>query len=150
MSADVASTQTLRPGDVVTYEPENRWCHDGWAIAESRDDGRIVLVDTYWVSGGHLVNPESYEVLFNLADYDCVERREQWEKYAEVDRRRIPRHSGYQTLYLVQKGATPDLATQIENARERVAEAEHEVRAAQHTLDWRRRDLAELEAQVSV
>ena len=140
---------SLRPGDVVTYEPENRWCHDGWAVAEARED-RVVLVDTYWISGGKVVKPETYEVQFNLADYDEVSHRQTWEQYAETDRQWIPRHAGYQTIYLVRKGAQPDLATRIENAREAVREAEGKVRSAQWSLDWCRRELAELEAQGAI
>lgn len=141
------SSASLRAGDVVRYQPESTWCHDGWAIAEQRDHG-VVLVDTYWnASGGTVVAPETYEVLFNLAHYE-LKTADAWEKFAPADREYIPRHSGYQTLHLVRKGATPDLATQIENARERVTAAEDEVRMAHNHLDWRRRELAELEAQV--
>jgi hypothetical protein len=143
MSAQVAAD--LRAGDVITYEPVSRWCFDGWAIAEARDD-RVILVDTYWISSGHVVTPESYQVEFNLDDYDEVRYRSEWEKYAEADRRRIPRHSGYQTILLVRKGAKPDLQTQIENASERVSDAESSVRSAQWSLELARQELAALRA----
>jgi hypothetical protein len=68
-----------------------------------------------------------------------------WETYAPADREDIPRHSGYQTLHLVRKGATPDLATQIENAREKLAEAERKVESAQWSVECVRRELALLE-----
>jgi hypothetical protein len=142
MSAQVAAD--LRAGDVVRYEPENRWCQDGYAIAEERGD-RVVLVDTYWISGPSVVRAESYEVLFNLGDYE-EKPRSAWETFAPADRQYIPKHSGYQTVLLVRKGATPDLSTQIENARELVSEAEDEVRSAQWGLDFARRELAQLEA----
>lgn len=140
----------LIPGDVVRYEPESTWCHDGYAIARARRDGSVALFETYWVSGGddNIVAPSEYEVLFNLADYD--ERPEYvWETFAPADRQYIPKHAGYRTVHLVRKGATPDLSTQIENARESVTEAETKVRSAQHLLDWRRTELAELEARVT-
>jgi hypothetical protein len=141
--------QTLRPGDVVRYEPESRWCHDGYAIAQHHGNlaGELVLVDTYWSGSGGLVRPESYEVLFNLADYEEVPVGK-WETYASADREYIPVHSGYRTRHLVRKGATPDLSTQIENARERVSDAEQQVRSAQWSLDYARNELAALEAQV--
>lgn len=139
----------LRPGDVVRYEPKSTWCHDGYAIAELRRDGQLVLVDTYWSGGsdGAVVGPDvPYELLFNLADYE-EKPAYVWERYAPADRQYIPKHAGYRTVHLVRKGATPDLSTQIENARERVTEAEDKLRTAQNDLDWRRRELAELEAQ---
>ena len=142
MSGQVAAD--LRAGDVIRYEPQNRWCHDGYAIAEARD-GRLILIDTYWISSGSVVSPSSYEVLFNLGDYE-EKRAGEWETYAPTDRQYLPRHSGYQTVHLVRRGATPDLSTQIQNARERVAEAEEKVRSAQWGLDLARRDLAALEA----
>ncbi len=145
MSAQVAAD--LRAGDVVRYEPKSRWCHDGYAIVKHNGNvgGDLVLVDTFWLSGGTVVTPESYEVLFNLADYDEKPASE-WEKYAPADRQYIPKHSGHQTVHLVRKGAKPDFATQIENARDRILEAELEVRMAQHSLDWRRSELSALTA----
>jgi hypothetical protein len=144
------TTMTFRPGDVVRYEPENRWCHDGYAIAEKRRDGQVILVDTYWNSGASLgtVEPLVYEHLFNLADYD-VQPAHVWETFAPADRQYIPKHSGYQTVHLVRKGATPDLATRISNAQDRVDEAESALRSAERTLAWRRRELADLEAQAA-
>lgn len=141
-------TGGVRPGDVVKYEPASNWCRDGYAIAKQERDGSVVLTDTYWTSssGGDTIDAETtpFEFLFNLADYE-EKRIGEWEKYAPADRRYIPKHAGYHTVHLVRKGATPDLSTQIENARERVTEAEDALRMAQHSLDWRRRELAELE-----
>lgn len=137
-------------GDVVRYQPESTWCHDGYAVAEKRPDGSVVLVDTYWtyvgMSHGTVVSPAAFDFVCNLGDYDEKPEHE-WEKYAEADRVWIPRHACYRPLRLVRKGAQPDLATQIENARERVREAERKVESAQSGLAWRREELAALEAQ---
>lgn len=137
----------LRAGDVVRYEPESRWCRDGYAIARERRDGSLVLFETYWSSGGddNIVAPDVYEVLFNLGDYE-EKPAYVWETFAAADRQYIPKHSGYRTVHLVRKGATPDLPTQIGNARERVTEAKDALRSALHKLDWRRSELAALEA----
>lgn len=133
----------VRAGDVIRYEPKSTWCHDGYAIARTRRDGSVALYETYWSSGGddNIVAPEAYEVLFNLDDYE-EKPPYVWETFAPADRQYIPKHSGYHTIHLVRKGAKPDLTTQIENAHERLAEAEHAVRAAEHNRDWRRSELA--------
>jgi len=146
---ETVTQSAMRPGDVFRYQPESTWCHDGWAIAEERRDGRVVLVDTYWgASGGTVVNPREPEFQFNLSDYE-TKRNGEWERYAPADRRYIPQHSGYQTVLLVRKGATPDLTTEIENARERVTEAEQNVSSAEWSLKMARRDLAELEQRAT-
>lgn len=132
----------FRVGDVIRYEPKSTWCHDGYAIARARRDGSVALFETYWSGGGddNIVAPEQCELLFNLADYE--EKPEYvWETFAPADRQYIPKHSGYHTVFLVRKVATPDLATQIENARERVTGAENKVRSAQHLLQWRQSEL---------
>lgn len=149
MSAQVAAD--LRAGDVIRYEPKSTWYYDGYAIAEERRVGGLILVDTYWYAGtsGDVVFPETYELLFNLGDYDAKPAHE-WETFAPADRQYIPKHSGYRTVHYVRKGATPDLATQIENAQERVTEAEADVRSAEWRLKYTREVLAELEAKTAV
>lgn len=137
----------FRAGDVVRYEPKSTWCRDGYAIAKARRDGSVALYETYWAGGGddNIVAPAVCEVLFNLADYE-EKPKYVWETYAPADRQHIPKHAGYRTVLLVRKGARPDLSTQIKSARESVTEAEEKVRSAQHDLDWRRSELAVLEA----
>ena len=136
----------LRPGDVVRYEPQIRWCHDGIAVAETGRDGATILRDTYWLSSPKAVTPEFFELLFNLNDYEDRPRHT-WETFAAKDRQVLWRQHGHCPIFLVRKNASPDLATQIENARERLAEAEAGVRSAQSRCDWARKELTELEAQ---
>ncbi len=136
-------TNSLRTGDVIRYDPPTTWCRDGYAITEQRNDG-LFLVDTYWSGGsGTLVRPDSYEVLFNLADYE-EKPQHVWETFAPADRERIPCHHGHRTIYLVRKGAVPDLDTQTENAAVRVTEAEDALRSAERRLAQRREELASL------
>lgn len=145
----------LRPGDVVRYEPDPsrhdpRWCREGMAIA----DGRGVLFDTYWGSGSdnHRLNDAeiaSAEPLFNLADYDELDRYDRsakgiWETYHPDDRRFVSSQHRLQFRRFIRKDATPDVATMIANAEERVREAEAEVASAQRRADWTRADLAAL------
>lgn len=136
------TTINLRAGDVVCYEPETRWCHDGWAIARSRGDS-IDLVDTYW--SDRVVRPAEFELVFNLNDYRRVSRSE-WETYAEADRQAIPEHAGYHTSRFVRLGAEPDLATQIANAEEEVRETEERIKSLQWSLERRRQELDDLRA----
>lgn len=147
---------TYRPGTVVRYTPtrerhDPRWCREGTAIANEQG----VLVDTYWCSGGdsHVLRRDdelaSVEVLFHIDDYDELDRYGRgtpavWETYHPDDRRRVTSQHGLQARYFVRKGATPDLETQIANAREAVREAEAEVEGAERRLERRRDELAAL------
>jgi hypothetical protein len=153
-----------RDGDVVKYLPDARferwWCREGTAIGNVGQDGSTLLVDTYW--GAHGSDPHvlttteiaGAELVFNIADYDELDQyasysAEKWARYAPADRREITSQHGLQRRYFVRRGAREDLPTQIANARERVDDAESEVRVAQHNLDWRRRELAALEGAMA-
>lgn len=135
----------LREGDVVRYTPERTWCRDGLAIAVTRHNGRVVLCETYWASQGDdsVVAPQSYELLFNLADYDEVQRYD-WDSYAPADRHALMTHHGHRTRFFVRKGATESHDQKVAVARQRVTEAEERLRSAQRGLECRRRDLDEL------
>lgn len=145
----------LRAGDVVRYEPDPsrhdpRWCREGMAIA----DDRGVLFDTYWGSGSDnhrllAVEIASAELLFNLADYDELDRYDRatkgiWETYHPDDRRFVSSQHRLQFRRFVRKGATPDLATQIANAEEKVREADEAEASARRHAEWARVDLAAL------
>jgi hypothetical protein len=148
----------IRPGDVVAYVPDDRghgqrwWCREGTAIA-SEQDGKIVLHDTYWGSGGNdRLTPsevETAKVQFNLNDFERVGDQWRWERYAPSDRAVVTSQHRLQHTWLVRIGATPDLPTQVANARQRVADAEAKVESARNSLDWERRQLAELEAKAA-
>jgi hypothetical protein len=139
---------TLKPGDVVRYEPDNRWTKEGLAVAEARGE-RVILFDTFWGNSDRThVEPAEFEVLFNLADYD-VRSAGEWERHHPNDRRVITHQHGLQRRYYVRKGAAEHLPTQVANARERVAEAEEKMRSAQWSLSGARRDLAAIEAKAA-
>jgi hypothetical protein len=142
----------LRAGDVGRYQPENTWCHEGLAVAEQRGE-ELVLLDTFWgASERTRVNPAVFEILFNVNDYDELDRYShessaRWEKFAPEDRQRITSQHGLQSRWFIRKGAVEHLPTQVENARERLREAEAELRSAQRHVEWAQQELAALEAQ---
>ena len=147
---------TFAPGTVLTYTTltrPNRWCREGTAIVVK--SGRAI--DTYWGStastDSHVLTGEELataEVLFLLKDYDELDipRRESpatWKRYAPADRRRTTSQHGLQARWFIRKGAEPDLATQIANAQQNVADAEVALRSAERQLDSDRLALAELQ-----
>ena len=150
----------LPAGTVVRYRPDPSrhdpaWCREGMAIADS--DGR--LFDTYWgsMSEAHRLQPvelDTIEILFNVNDYDELDRyahgsKAKWETYHPDDRRYVTSQHRLQCRWFVRKGASPDLATQIENAREAVREADEKVEFAKRQAEWLRKGLADLEACVT-
>lgn len=165
--SDLTSTKNaFRVGDVLRYTPQprfqgqadTRWCREGTALATERRDGSTLILDTYWgsMSDAHVLTDAELataELIFNVGDYDELDQyrsgsREQWLRYAPEDRQRITSQHGLQCRWFIRKDASESLATQIENAREAVRDAEGKVESAQWRLDWAKRDLAELEAKV--
>lgn len=132
----------LREGDVVRYEPRQTHCHDGQAVARVRHNG-LVLVDTYWLSDGTVVNPSTFEVKFNLNDYERVPSHA-WERFAVADRQVLHRQHGCTRDYLVRKGAVESREQVIANAREALAAAEADVKRAVEVEAGRARLLAHL------
>jgi hypothetical protein len=144
------------PGDVLSYSP--RWHHCRETTAIVREDGQAM--DTFWrhtASDGALLNEEEMAtatVRFNVNDYDLLDvyaqsSRSTWETYHPDDRERIPSQHGHQEALFVRKGAKPDLATQIANAKAKVTEAEEAVGSAQRRLECAREDLAKLEEKAA-
>ena len=146
----------LTPGDVLSYTPlrafEPRHCREGMALVD--EHGRAF--DTFWgidLGDRHCLTAAELAtatVVFNVGDFEMLDKyshssRGRWETYNPLDRAVITSQHGLQAVYYVRKGAQPDLETQIENARERVEDAERQVRSAQSGLEWRRRELAALE-----
>jgi len=126
------------------------------AIAKERDDGFVYLADTYWTSENHVLTEEevaSAELLFNLADYDELDRYRRhesaatWKTYRPEDRETVTSQHGLQTRWFVRKGAEPDLQTQIENACEAYLEAQSKLRSAEADVRYAWQVLAELEAK---
>jgi hypothetical protein len=147
----VTTKTGFKPGDVVRYEAPRGWCREGTAI--TGDDGR--LVDTYWLNDNHVLTDEEIataELVFSLGDFDELDRwrshesRAKWEQYSPADRETVTSQHGLQVRWFVRKGAQPDLATQIENARQAVADAYEKLRNAERDVDYARRKLARLEA----
>ena len=152
-------SQGLNPGDVLHYTPlrkfEPRWCREGQALVD--EHGRAL--DTYWgidsFSDRHCLTAEELAtatVVFNVGDFEMLDKyarssQAQWETYSPLDRAVITSQHGLQSVYYIRKGAQPDLETQIENARERVEDAERKLSSAQSGLEWCRRELAALEAK---
>lgn len=147
------ATVSFKPGDVLSYIP--RWHHARETTAFVRDDG--TAVDTFWRhtdSSAAVLNEDELataEVRFNANDYDALDiyshsSRAEWLTYHPDDRGRIPSQHGLQEALFIRKGAKPHLDTQIANAERAVREALDEVNGAQRRLEWRREDLAKLEA----
>jgi len=155
MSAGQQAGNERAPGDVLDYIPdrESRHCRESCAVV--REDGRIF--DTFWSgpkAGLHGADHELSDrelatagLRFRLGDYREVKYEQEWLTFAPADRQYVSAQQGLQWTYYVREGAEPDLTTQIDNARGRVAEAERAVESAKASLERRRRELADLEAQ---
>jgi len=139
----------MSTGDVYTYSPKERHCLEGLAI--ENEHGKII--DWFWsgdVVGNQVVSPDAEDLtkIANLYDYEMTPRdgRESNQDYAPEDRLLIHSQHGLQQTHYIRKGAKPDLATRIENARERLSEAEYDARSAQRRVKSAQEALAELEA----
>jgi len=138
---------------VYDYEIDgSRHCREGVATEERPG----VLFDTFWNGGDrhHLTDAEaaSAKVRFDTADFQDLDGNKfgnagQWRTFAPRDRQSIPSQHGLQIRYFVRNGATPDLPTQIENAQQKVAEAESDVRSAASSLRWAQDELLALEGK---
>lgn len=135
-------------GDVVRYSREERHCREGQAIAETRGD-RIILIDTFWGSGmdAHVLTEAELataEFQFNLRDYRPVTRNETWADFHPSNRVEVTHQHGLQRARYVRIGAEPDMSTRIENAKERVEEAERELEYSTARLKWCKEELVSL------
>lgn len=144
----------FKPGDVVRYDTgTERHCREGMAIAEARLDG-VVLFDTYWRSYGdrHLLTYDELataEVVFNLDDYDELTEREaaaKWEMYKPADREKVTSQHRLVVRWFIRQGAQPDLSTQIDNARQGVADAYEKLRSAEFGVQLAWAELKRLES----
>lgn len=155
----MSGAKGFRSGDVVRYDTltmPSRHCREGWAIAKERNDGRVVLLDTFWGStDNHVLTDEEVataELVFNLADYDEFDQYDRsssarWETYKREDRETVTSQHGLQRRWFVRKGAEPDLATQIENARQVLEDAERKLESAEWRVRGAKQDLEQLEAK---
>jgi hypothetical protein len=145
----------MSAGDVYTYTPTQRHCREGLAIEDER--GR--LHDWFWGSSrdpmlDKVVPRDAADLTFvaNLNDYELTPRDgcESNREYARKDRLVITSQHGLQRTYYVRKGAKPDLATKVENARAELRDAEEKARQAQRNVEWAQKDLANLEAEATL
>lgn len=147
-------TATYRPGDVYSYEPaDGRHCREGMALANT--DG--VLVDTFWMPSGsgveHVLTfseAQGVEFLFNVHEgWQALPRHLEytWVDYAPEDRQVLTGQHGLRKTLYVRTGATPDLATKIANAEQRVADAKYKAESALRAVTWAEETLAALLAE---
>ena len=141
----------MSAGDVYTYTPEQNHCTEGLAIEDER--GR--LHDWFWGSSrdsmlDKVVSRDAADLtlIANLDDYELTHRdgRESNQDYALEDRLMIHSQHGLQRTYYIRKGASPDLATRIENAVRHLEEAQSNERSAKYKVERAQNTLAELEA----
>lgn len=143
----MAETQTtFQPGDVVRYTPSRDWCRHGIAVVDEHGIGH----DTYWRDGdGSYVSPAALAggvLMFRMGDCRRVSDEYEWAKYAEADRYSFPMGAYPRNLF-VRADAEPDLETQIQSARAKLAEAERSLVSAGNSIRWAAIDLDKLEAQ---
>jgi hypothetical protein len=125
-------------------------CREGVAT-----DGRSgILLDTFWTGGDRhrltAVESATAEERFDTDDFRELDGNKhgikaEWSTFAPKDRQVITSQHRLQCLYFVRNGATPDLATQIENARQKVADAVSTERSAASSLQRARDELLALE-----
>lgn len=148
----------FREGDVLDWEPENRWSTEGVAIVEKYYDGSLVAVDTFWSGGGvdrHILRGHEIAtatVRCNLADYDEFDSAESakgtnFGDYHPNDRMVVTRQHGLTQWRFIRKGAKPDHGTRVERFRAEVERHEKELESATWHLEWARKELASVEAE---
>jgi hypothetical protein len=137
----------MAKNDVYTYTPEDRHCLEGLAIENERG----TIVDWFWrgeVVWNQVVRRDAADLtkIANLDDYELVPSNRE---YAREDRLTITAQHGHQRTYYIRKGAKPDLATRIENARAALREAMSEADYARRRADRAQEDLERLLAEES-
>lgn len=139
----------MAENDVYRYRPAVHNCLEGIAIENEHG----VLYDTYWGiddAGAECVGRDAQDLTLigNLGDYERIDRNAEhpFDDYAPVDRLAITSQHGLQRALFVRKGADPDHATKVRNARNELEDATHAVEAAQRRAERARQALADLEA----
>lgn len=146
------STETqpqFKVGQFYRYSPKTNWCHEG--LAEVTKHG---ILDTYW-GGSSETSPlneaerASAVLLFDSADYDELDRynsgsKYRWEQHNPNERQKITEQHGCRTRWFIKKGAVPCIDTKIQNALDRLEEAEVELRSAKYRVESRTEEIARL------
>ena len=122
-----------------------RWCKN-WTFKVIEHNGRYWMQDTYWGSGDSLSfeltddNIEDFTFIFDFASVTSVSR-DSWREYREEDRYCEAVDSGGYTYSkcFVKKDARPSR----ELKREILLD---EIKGAENSLEWKRQELARLEA----
>lgn len=128
----------FREGDVLDYEPTDRWCHTGTAIVRPHGhDPHLQAVDTYWIADADVLSPGELRVAtvrFNLREFDEVPLPTDLADYHPEDKQ-VLRNPNGRTRYFRRTGAAPDLATQLAHAEEALASADEAFDRAVHARD---------------
>jgi hypothetical protein len=138
----------FKPRDVVTYHAANGWCRHGIAVIHG-GDGWGYAKDTYWGvsdAGGDsgwireqdLAEPT---LIGNLDDFEYSKYAE-FKDYREEDKFYIPMGGGSAQQW-IRKGAEPDPALIWKRLVYQVEKAEMEIQYAQHTREWKVKELNE-------
>lgn len=133
----------FREGDVLAYEPKDRWCHNGTAIVRNRDH-QLQAVDTYWVTDADVLSSDELAtatVRFNLGDFDEVSLPIDLTDYHPDDKHVLHNPNG-RTRYFRRTGAAPDLATQLAHAEAELEAADEEY---DHATSTRERAVAKVD-----
>jgi hypothetical protein len=140
--------------DVYRYRPQQHHCREGIAV----ENDRGVLIDTFWGLDSSLGldqivgRDQRLERLGNLDDYVRIGRSAEhpFEDYAPADRLVVPSQHGLQRALFVRRGAQPDHATRVANARRQLEDDVAAAESAQHRVERARAELARLEAAAAV
>lgn len=137
---------------VYTYTADSgvRHCREGMAVEQEYYDGSVFLTDTFWGTCDDNVLTEDEQatavLLFDTDGCEPVPDGHDIRDYAEADRFAITHQHGLQRELYIRKGATPDLDTQIENARQALEDARSTLRSAESDVQLAEEELDSLRA----
>ena len=131
-------------GDVVDYEREREWCREGVAVVRERQDGLLVLADTYWQGGSGTHVLTSAEVAtatlrFNVNDYRELAHHENRESIPREHWQDIPSQHGLSRRRFVRVDSGPTWEQKHANARQDIIDAIAKVADAISSLESARR-----------
>lgn len=131
-------------GDVVDYGRERDWCREGVAAVRERQDGSLVLADTFWEGGSETHILTSAEVAtavlrFNVNGYRELAHHEDRESIPREHWQDIPSQHGLRRRRFVRVDAAPTWEKKHANARQDIIDAQHKVARALSDLESARR-----------
>jgi hypothetical protein len=128
--------------------PEHHgWCRHGLMRIESKDNGELYAVDTYW--GKYSGERRTYKPEVIASDLEFVidltecrkSHKDEYERYAVADRAYIPMGGGSEQ-YFVRIEAKPD-STLVRD------QLEAKAKNLRGDIEWNTRQLAEIEAKLA-